>query len=40
MFGLNIEVDYRKDYQDIDLGIPSDSVIGGAHLWGYSNAIK
>lgn len=23
MFGLDIEVDYRKDYQDIDLGMPS-----------------
>lgn len=29
MFGLNIEVDYRKDYQDIDLDIPSDDTMGG-----------
>lgn len=29
MFGLNIEVDYRKDYQDIDLDMPSDGTMGG-----------
>lgn len=29
MFGLNIEVDYRKDYQDIDLDMPSDDTMGG-----------
>lgn len=29
MFGLNIEVDYRKDYQDIDLDMPSDNTLGG-----------
>ena len=29
MFGLDIEVDYRKDYQDIDLDLPSDDTIGG-----------
>lgn len=29
MFGLNIEVDYRKDYQDIDLDMPSDDTLGG-----------
>lgn len=30
MFGLDIEVDYRKDYQDIDLDMPSgDGTIGG-----------
>ena len=29
MFGLNIEVDYRKDYQDIDLDLPSDDTMGG-----------
>ena len=30
MFGLDIEVDYRKDYQDIDLDLPSgDDMIGG-----------
>ena len=30
MFGLDIEVDYRKDYQDIDLNMPSgDGTIGG-----------
>lgn len=30
MFGLGIEVDYRKDYQDIDLDMPSgDGTIGG-----------
>lgn len=30
MFGLDIEVDYRKDYQDIDLNMPSgDDTIGG-----------
>lgn len=30
MFGLDIEVDYRKDYQDIDLDMPSvDDTIGG-----------
>ena len=29
MFGLDIEVDYRKDYQDIDLNMPSDDTMGG-----------
>lgn len=29
MFGLDIEVDYRKDYQDIDLDMPSDDTLGG-----------
>lgn len=30
MFGLDIEVDYRKDYQDIDLNMPSgDGTTGG-----------
>lgn len=30
MFGLDIEVDYRKDYQDIDLNMPSgDGATGG-----------
>ena len=29
MFGLDIEVDYRKDYQDIDLDLPSDDTMGG-----------
>jgi hypothetical protein len=29
MFGLDIEVDYRKDYQDIDLGMPSGNTMGG-----------
>lgn len=29
MFGLDIEVDYRKDYQDIDLDIPSNDTMGG-----------
>ena len=30
MFGLDIEVDYRKDYQDIDLDMPSgDDTTGG-----------
>lgn len=29
MFGLNIEVDYRKDYQDIDLDMPSGNTMGG-----------
>lgn len=30
MFGLDIEVDYRKDYQDIDLDMPSgDGTTGG-----------
>lgn len=29
MFGLNIKVDYRKDYQDIDLDMPSDDTLGG-----------
>lgn len=30
MFGLDIEVDYRKDYQDIDLNMPSgDDTTGG-----------
>lgn len=29
MFGLDIEVDYREDYQDIELGMPSNSTIGG-----------
>lgn len=30
MFGLDIEVDYRKDYQDIDLNMPSgDGTMGG-----------
>lgn len=29
MFGLDIEVDYRKDYQDIDLDMPSDDTMGG-----------
>lgn len=29
MFGLNIEVDYRKDYQDIDLNMPSGDTMGG-----------
>lgn len=29
MFGLYIEVDYRKDYQDIDLDMPSDDTMGG-----------
>lgn len=30
MFGLDIEVDYRKDYQDIDLNMPSGAgTIGG-----------
>lgn len=29
MFGLDIEVDYRKDYQDIDLNMPSGGTTGG-----------
>lgn len=29
MFGLDIEVDYRKDYQDIDLDMPSGNTMGG-----------
>lgn len=29
MFGLDIEVDYRKDYQDIELDMPSDDTMGG-----------
>lgn len=29
MFGLDIEVDYRKDYQDIDLDMPSGDTMGG-----------
>lgn len=29
MFGLDIEVDYRKDYQDIDLDLPSDDTMRG-----------
>lgn len=30
MFGLDIEVDYRKDYQDIDLNMPSGNyTVGG-----------
>lgn len=29
MFGLDIEVDYRKDYQDIDLNMPSGDVATG-----------
>lgn len=29
MFGLDIEVDYRKDYQDIDLNMPSGDTMGG-----------
>lgn len=29
MFGLDIEVDYRKDYQDIDLDLPSDDTMEG-----------
>lgn len=30
MFGLDIEVDYREDYQDVDLGMPNgDDTIGG-----------
>lgn len=29
MFSLDIEVDYRKDYQDIDLDMPSDDTMGG-----------
>lgn len=29
MFGLDIEVDYRKDYQNIDLNMPSGDKMGG-----------
>lgn len=29
MFGLDIEVDYRKDYQDIDLDVPSGDYTAG-----------
>lgn len=29
MFDLDIEVDYRKDYQDIDLNMPSGDTMGG-----------